>query len=285
MLKYSYNTNGLRNMSLIKAIEEIKHYGYGGVEISLHKTHLHPFNIKDGEVELIKKVLGENCITATNVATGCADLLSDKPYEPSIICSDKKGRETRLRLMTRTMEIASYLGIPVVTFATGFKSEDISDEKAYEYLQEGISHCLGKVKNVILALEPEPGMFIQKSTEAIRLIKEMGDDRLALNLDIGHVYCCEDEPVNAIEKSIMYDRHIHIEDIKDRIHYHQIPGEGDIDFQTIIGKLLRLDYRYYISVELYHHAEVWMQALSRSLKYLRETEQKVLKNMKMDCLF
>lgn len=35
-----------------------------------------------------------------------------------------------------------------------------------------------------------------------------------LNLDIGHVYCCEENPILFIRKSIPYTRHIHIEDIK-----------------------------------------------------------------------
>ncbi|HEX9060586.1 MAG TPA: sugar phosphate isomerase/epimerase family protein [Clostridia bacterium] len=275
MLKFSYNTNGLRNMNLLKALNEIEKHGYDGAEISLHKMHMHPFNITDTELKKLKEELRSLSIAAANIATGCSDLLSDVPYEPSFISKDKDGRKKRLDLTVRTMEIAKYLNIPIVTFATGFKTEDVSDEEAYTYLKEGIAYCLKNQPDVILAIEPEPGMFIQKSTEAIKLINDIKDDRLTLNLDIGHVYCCEDDAMKAIEKSIPYSRHIHIEDIKNRIHYHEIPGTGDIDFNTIIKMLKELNYQHYVSVELYHHADVYEKALSQSLQHLRKVEQEV----------
>lgn len=275
MLKFSYNTNGLRNMDLLKALHEIEKYGYDGAEISLHKMHMHPFNIGDRELLNLKEELDSLSIAATNIATGCSDLLGDVPYEPSIISKSKGGRKKRLDLTVRTMEMADYLDIPVVTFATGFKAEDVSDEEAYEFLKEGITFCLSRQPGVILAIEPEPGMFIQKSTEAIRLIDDMKEERLKLNLDIGHVYCCEDDALEAIEKSIPYSRHIHIEDIKNRVHHHEIPGTGDIDFYSVMNLLTKLNYRHYVSVELYHHADVYEEALSQSLEHLKSIEQKV----------
>lgn len=276
MFKFAYNTNGLRNMPLISAVEEVYKYGYDGVEISLHSKHLHPLNIKDNELQILKKIIMSLPIVATNIATGCADLLSNEPYAPSIIDIDPKGRKRRVDLMQKTIEIASYLDIPVVTFATGFKSDDISDEQAIEYLMEGIANCLGHQPGITLALEPEPGMFIEKSSQALELIKKMNEQRLRLNLDIGHVYCCEDNPVEAISQSIPYSSHIHIEDIKNKVHHHEIPGTGDIDFDTLFKKLIELNYQNYLSVELYHHSDVWRQALSESLNYLKDTSKRVL---------
>ncbi len=51
MLKFAYNTNGLRNMPLEEAIKQISNYSYDGVEISLHKQHFHPLDINIEEVK------------------------------------------------------------------------------------------------------------------------------------------------------------------------------------------------------------------------------------------
>lgn len=275
MLKFAYNTNGLRNMPLEEAIKQISNHNYDGIEISLHKQHFHPLDINIEEVKKIKSALKSSDLVLSNIATGCDDILSDEKFEPSIICKDSIGRKKRIELLIKTAEFAEYLGVDVINFATGFKSDKVSNSEAYEYLKQGINYLLVKCPKTIFALEPEPDMFIEKTEQAIKLINEINNPRLMLNLDIGHVYCCEENPILSIRKSIPYARHIHIEDIKNRVHYHQIPGTGDIDFNTILKDLIEYNYQYYISVELYHHADDWNNALDKSIKYLKQIEQNI----------
>ena len=96
----------------------------------------------------------------------------------------------------------------------------------------------------------------------------MNSTRVRLNLDIGHVFCSETDCYSAIEKALPYSRHIHIEDIRNGVHHHEIPGEGDIDFPRIIQLLTSSDYNHYVSVELHHHADMWERALGESLSFL-----------------
>ncbi|MDU1323265.1 MAG: sugar phosphate isomerase/epimerase family protein [Clostridium botulinum] len=275
MLKFAYNTNGLRNMRLEEAIKQISNHNYDGVEISLHKQYFHPLDINIEEVKKIKSTLKSSGLVLSDIATGCDDILSDDKFEPSIICKDSIGRKKRIELLVKTAEFAEYLGVDVINFATGFKSDKVSSNEAYDYLKQGINYLLLKCPNTTFALEPEPGMFIEKTEQAINLINEINNPRLMLNLDIGHVYCCEEDPILSIRKSIPYTRHIHIEDIKNRVHYHQIPGTGDIDFYTIFKDLIKYNYQHYISVELYHHADDWNNALDKSIKYLKQIEQHI----------
>ena len=65
-----------------------------------------------------------------------------------------------------------------------------------------------------------------------------------------------------------FTRHMHIEDIKGRVHHHEIPGEGDIDFDRVFSILHKANYAHYISVELHHHNDRWQSALSESLAFL-----------------
>jgi sugar phosphate isomerase/epimerase len=144
----------------------------------------------------------------------------------------------------------------------------VSIPQAWDHLLEGVSECLVHAKGTILAIEPEPGFFVETTTDAIALIQTLLSVDIRLNLDIGHVYLCEQDYLGAIEKAMLYTRHIHIEDIKSRIHRHEIPGEGDIDFEAVFRILKQHQYRHYISVELYHHNTRWAQALEKSRQYL-----------------
>ena len=53
-----------------------------------------------------------------------------------------------------------------------------------------------------------------------------------------------------------------------KVHFHEIPGKGEIDFRECFSILIDNGYRGYGSVELYHHVDRWQEALSESLSYL-----------------
>jgi sugar phosphate isomerase/epimerase len=203
------------------------------------------------------------------MATGCADLLSDDEYEPSMITSDSAGRLTRMELLLRAVEIANDLGIPVLNFSSGLLKTDVQVEAAEAYLVNGIRKLLEQTTDIVLAIEPEPKMFVETTTQAIDIINKVGSERLRLNLDIGHVYCCEDDYLERIRAAAQYTVHVHIEDIRNRVHHHEIPGTGDIDLGAVIEILEQEKYEHYVSVELYHFADVWRQALSESMKHLK----------------
>lgn len=269
MVKYSFNSTTLRNMDVLEAIRNIKAYGYSGIELSLNDNHLHPLKTDMKRINEIKDCCAEIQLPIICVAAGGDRLLSQVPYEPSLICPDLHGRLKRLDFIKQSMEIANCLGSPVININSGKLKSEISKELAYEYLYHGIEELLKEDSNLGIVIEPEPDFFIGTSTSAINLLKSINHPRFSLNLDIGHVFCCEDDPYVAIEAALPYTKHIHIEDIKNRIHHHEIPGEGDIDFSKVMHILKESGYRHYVSVELHHHADIWQRALKESIEYLR----------------
>ena len=268
MFKFSFNSITLRNMDILEALQNIKDYGYAGVELSLNDSHIHPFTTGHDQVAAVKRYCEENNIDIVCVAAGGPNLLSDEIYEPSLIHPEKAERAKRMDLIKRSMEITNYLGCPVLNINSGNIKAGVNSEQAFEHLYTNIEELLKEGSELILVIEPEPGFFIGTTDVAVDLIKKINHPRFKMNLDIGHVFCCEQDCYSAIEKALPYSRHIHIEDIKNRIHHHQIPGEGDIDFKIIMDTLKKLGYSHYVSVELHHHAEMWQRALKESLEYL-----------------
>ncbi|HEX2925082.1 MAG TPA: sugar phosphate isomerase/epimerase family protein [Ruminiclostridium sp.] len=264
MLKLSYNTNGLREISVLQAISELKKAGYDGIELALEETQFNPFHLSGDDLKKINESLESNKLYGACIATGSARLLSKEAYEPSLIHPTQSGRNQRIDLLKRSLEIAHALNIPVVNFASGKLTAGLEPERATEFLVEGIEKLLHESDSIILAIEPEPEFFIGTSAEAVSLIKNINNTRFRLNLDIGHVYCCEDNFFEAVEHSIPYAVHMHIEDIADRVHRHLIPGDGEIDFERVFSVIMDNAYEGYISVELYHHADQWQEAITES---------------------
>jgi sugar phosphate isomerase/epimerase len=54
------------------------------------------------------------------------------------------------------------------------------------------------------------------------------------------------------------------------VHFHEIPGEGTMDFAASFKALTDNGYSGYASVELYHHVESWEKALDDSFRHLSQ---------------
>jgi len=80
--------------------------------------------------------------------------------------------------------------------------------------------------------------------------------RLGANLDVGHAWCAGDDPAESVRILGRRIRHLHLEDIKGRRHFHLIPGEGgEIDFAAIRAALDRIGYTGAAAVELYTYPD------------------------------
>ena len=54
------------------------------------------------------------------------------------------------------------------------------------------------------------------------------------------------------------------------VHFHEIPGEGTLDFEASFKALNDHGFTGYASVELYHHVAAWEKALADSFKHLSQ---------------
>ena len=52
------------------------------------------------------------------------------------------------------------------------------------------------------------------------------------------------------------------------VHFHEIPGEGTLDFESSFKALRENGFSGYASVELYHHVASWEKALADSFMHL-----------------
>lgn len=54
------------------------------------------------------------------------------------------------------------------------------------------------------------------------------------------------------------------------VHFHEIPGEGTLDFEASFNALTENGFSGYASVELYHHVQSWEKALNDSYRHLSQ---------------
>lgn len=282
MFPLSFNTQCLRNLPLDRAIEETAKAGYEGIDLAYLAGHLHPFDVTRKELDELKDQFARLPLKPAALSSGGPFVLSDDPFEPSLISPDRKAREQRINLISAALEMADDLSIPVVQFVSGIRQTGVSAEEATEMLTEGIRACLKNAGEAVLVLEPEAQLpesmgggrcFIETTTQAVPIIEAISSPRFRLNMDITHVQCCEDDLLQRVADAMPYTRHIHIADIKGKVHRHEIPGEGDIDLRSVLKVLKEANYEHYLSIELHSHADEWERALYQGREYMLEQMQ------------
>ncbi len=119
-------------------------------------------------------------------------------------------------------------------------------------------------------VEPEPGLVIQQARECVEFLERVNHPRLKMNCDLGHFYCVEEDPAEVVRQCAAWIAHIHLEDItENRVHQHRIPGEGALDFAGIFAAIREIDYRGWVTVELYPYETTAEQAAQRAFGYLQ----------------
>ena len=113
---------------------------------------------------------------------------------------------------------------------------------------------IARERNIILAVEPEPGLLIESSAEYLEFKSRYfaNEPLVRMNCDVGHLFCVGEDPAQVIRACAAHIAHVHLEDIgANRVHQHLTPGKGAIDFRSIFAALREINYSGWVTVELY----------------------------------
>jgi sugar phosphate isomerase/epimerase len=282
MVTLAFSTNAYTKFALTDACDRIAAAGYKGVEILADAPHAYPETYSDHEAKRLKERLASLGLAPVAVNANTAmgyfkPLPTSLTFEPSLISPNEVHREDRIALYRHAIALANKLGAPVVTI-TGGRPGDIAalgytvdpPDVLRERLLEGLEHVIraADLAGVDLALEPEPGMLIETTAQVKSILDEVDHPRLGANVDIGHAWCAGDDPAESIRILGPRVKHLHLEDIKDRRHYHLIPGLGEIDFASVRRALDEIGYAGAAAVELYTYADEPDRAAQESFRAL-----------------
>jgi sugar phosphate isomerase/epimerase len=276
MIRLAFSTNAYTKHALPAAVDDIAAAGYRAVEILADGPHAYPPTYSAHEAQRLRErmeSLGLEC-AAVNANTAMAyfrPFPRELTFEPSLITADEAQRHDRIAIFRQAMTLANQLGAPVVTITGGQPLSGERREVLRERLLEGLEAVvlLADEAGVDLAFEPEPGQFIETVADLKALLDEVDHPRLGANLDVGHAWCAGDDPAEAVRTLGPRIKHLHLEDIRDRRHFHLIPGEGgEIDFAAIRRALGEIGYAGAAAVELYTYADEPQRAAREAYKAL-----------------
>jgi sugar phosphate isomerase/epimerase len=268
-----YNTNGFAHHALDDALEVLAELGYAAVAITPDVHHLPPFATGPEELRRVRGRLQSLGLTPV-VETGARYVLdARRKHRPNLLDPDPAARRLRLDFYLRCAEMAVELGAGVLSIWSGQRPEGTAEGDADRYLAEGVSAlCDAAAKlGLRVALEPEPGMWVETLGQWERLRDAVSHPALGLTLDVGHVPCTESlSPAAALERYRADLLNVHLDDVRNGVHDHLQIGEGEIAWGEVLGALE--GFGGVASVELSRHSHDAPRAAATAMERLKSAK-------------
>lgn len=269
-MKFSQSSFVYFNYSVQDAICHLAHYGYKGIEFWGGRPHAyrHDLNI---QLKGIKALLKKHNMEVPN-------FIPAQYRYPSILCSlNEIVRKDSVRYIFSGIDNAVKLGAPYVSLCSGMalKGEDL--KVAWAQLRRSLTELVEYVQDKSVTLLIEPGNrfetnLILTAKDALRIINEIGSEKLGILLDTGHMNLNGEDFKRTIANLENIPFHIHIDDNHGDADTHLIPGEGSIDFSPLVEALKAIDYQGFISAELgFQYTEEPDLAVEKTYRWLVKT--------------
>ncbi|MDP6988558.1 MAG: sugar phosphate isomerase/epimerase [Planctomycetota bacterium] len=285
MFRLGYNTNGLAHHRLEDALRLLAELGYGGVAITPDVGQLDPARTDAAELERVASLAADLGLSIA-IETGARFLLDPRrKHSPTLLEPERAGRERRLRSLIGATETAAALGAEVVTVFAGKApggergdGEELgggAHESLWERLCEGLAELLSAAaeRGVRIGFEPEPGMFVERPAGFLELRRRLGSagEGLGLTLDAAHLVCTQDLPAGRVITELKEHLvHVHLADIRGRVHRHRPFGEGDLDLEDVLSALTGIGYEGMAAVELSRDSHRGAEAAEQALARIRD---------------
>jgi sugar phosphate isomerase/epimerase len=93
---------------------------------------------------------------------------------------------------------------------------------------------------------------------------------VAMNCDLGHLYCVGDDPMTVVQRFRQHIAHIHLEDIgANHVHQHLPLGKGSMNIPAIARSIDGSGYAGWVTVELYPYVSTAGDVAREAMAYLR----------------
>ncbi len=269
-----YNTNGFAHHKIEDALQILAELGYRSIAFTLDYNTVEPFAanaiLKARELGKMAQDLGLNLV----IETGARFLLDPRSkHQPTLLSKQASDRKKRADFLLRCAELGLAMGSNTLSFWSGKPDFEAAEDGYWELIIEQCVLIIRQMENsgMKIAFEPEPGMFIDTMEKFQHLHQAISHPKFGLTLDIGHLECMNEMPLLPhLEKwsSVLWN--IHLEDMRQGVHDHLLPGEGSLDFGKVFEGLNKIKYEGGLHWELSRHSHDAIETARKCRQFMKK---------------
>jgi L-ribulose-5-phosphate 3-epimerase len=271
-MRLGYNTNGFAHHRLEDCVDVLAELNYAAIALTPDVHHL-PFDEDQyDEADRLRRRLEHHKLTCV-VESGARFLLDPRrKHQPTLVSPGPDDRAFRRDVLEDHIDLAAALGASVVSFWSGTA---LTDEPPSTLMNRLLEECWRLAdhaarRNVRLAFEPEPGMFIDTMPKFAELFDRVHHPAFGLTLDIGHLVCMNETPVSSVIgqwTAVLWN--VHLDDMRPGVHDHLPFGEGTVDWADTFHALKDAKFAGVASVELSRHSHNAVATATAARAFLR----------------
>ena len=171
--------------------------------------------------------------------------------ERGIACLPDRVNEFR-EGVARAIEIGTVLGVPQLNCLAGKAPVGVAFKSLHETFIDNLRFAAAELSKAKLKLLIEPintfdipGFFLNRTTQALGILDEVGADNLFVQYDIYHAQRMEGELAATLQKHLARIGHVQIADNPGRNE----PGTGEINHGFLFAHLDRIGYSGWVGCE------------------------------------
>ena len=239
-MKLGCNTVLFNGLDLYSALQHIAWAGYVGAELCHQDEwarHIE-LNTKQPYIDEVKWTAKKHSLELFCIQVG---------FGP-------KRNDENLKLITKALEVALKLGIPIVaTRAFGKADDDEATKEEFKFIRKLCEQA--ESRGVILAVKPHKGASVYNTATVIQMLNEVNSPNLGINFDPLHLTRGGDDPGEAVLKLGKKIVHTHFHDCPPPQNYpetteQQTPGRSNIDWLKLLQKLKGVGYKRALDVHV-----------------------------------
>lgn len=248
-------TQPLSNYPIEECLAVLARVGFDGVEVCLENPDIAPALLTEARIKQVRERIHDLGLAPFSVSYH-----KDYTYD-----------DNEFDLTKRAIRATRAFGADVFVMA-GTKARATDAASAAEEWRRMLARfrelvAVAEENGVIIAEEFEPGFIVGTTEQLLRLFDEIPSPNLKANLDLGHVFLCDPDPLAAIAQVGSRIVHVHVENMQAGVHDHLLPQEGDMDLPAYLKALAQVGYDGCLTLDLYR--QDYEAAAPEAIAYLR----------------
>ncbi len=240
------------NYPLDQTVEKIADAGFDTVDIWSGRPHAYRKDFSEKELRAIRQKVEARGLRVSSF------LPAFYRYPYTLSSPNDIVRADSVQYMKECMDNAVVFGAPILLVVPERSLEGQSFEDAWDRLLDSIAQVCAHAEqyDIMLGLEAVNHYvsdLVATSQAALEVIDAVGHPKLGVVIDSGHINLSQESIQDAVHKPGERLLQVHVNDNDSVTQQNLIPGEGNFDFDTLIGELRGLDYAGVITAELAYH--------------------------------
>jgi protein FrlC len=271
-MKISFNTwvyscfpTWLPAYPLEEVINRLSSMGYDGIEIGCASPHAWPDYVSQEKRKEIHQLLRRSQLQVSAMLPAPGGGPGMNPCSPL-----QEERKFTVNHYKEVLQLAHDWECSTVIWLAGWTIFGSTQNESWNYSLEGLRDVARYAAKLGITMVVEPqaadSNLIESADDALMLAEESGESNVKVMFDTFHVRYRNEVPSDYVYRMKDKLHHIHISD-DDRLP----PGQGTVNFDSVLEALKEIEYKQYLSMEIGFHTRTadpdWYA--KTSIDYLR----------------